>query len=99
MENFSGFNLHKTILINLKKEGFIKPREVQERCIPIAIENKDILALSPTASGKTVAFSVGIIQKLLSTSKDCAISCTVCFLSFFISFSFLFFFSSFRGNV
>jgi len=42
MENFSELNLHKTVLINLKKEGFTKPREIQKRCIPIAMENKDI---------------------------------------------------------
>ena len=70
MENFSELNLHKTILNNLKREGFVKPKEIQERCIPIALENKDILALSPTASGKTIAFSLGIIHKLLNTSKD-----------------------------
>ena len=62
MENFSELNLQKTILANLKKEGFTKPREIQKRCVPIAMENKDILALSPTASGKTIAFSLGIIQ-------------------------------------
>ena len=70
MENFSELNLHKTILANLKKEGFTKPREIQKRCVPIAMENKDILALSPTASGKTIAFSLGIIQKLLTSTKD-----------------------------
>ena len=70
MEDFSQFNLHKTILANLKREGFLKPREIQKQCIPLALENKDILALSPTASGKTVAFSLGIIHKLLNSTKD-----------------------------
>ncbi len=70
MENFSDFNLNKIILSNLKKEGFLHPREIQKRCIPAALENKDILALSPTASGKTIAFSVGIIQKILNSTKD-----------------------------
>ena len=70
MENFSDFNLNKIILSNLKKEGFLHPREIQKRCIPAALENKDILALSPTASGKTIAFSLGIIQKILNSTKD-----------------------------
>ncbi|MFL2852419.1 MAG: DEAD/DEAH box helicase [Candidatus Pelagibacter sp.] len=70
MESFSELNLHKTILINLKREGFEKPREIQKLCIPVALKNNDILALSPTASGKTIAFSLGIIQKLLNTSRD-----------------------------
>ena len=70
MENFSELNLHKTILNNLKREGFSKPREIQKLCVPVALKNNDILALSPTASGKTIAFSLGIIQKLLMTSKD-----------------------------
>src|ERR1051326_353709 len=44
---------------------FINPTEVQAAAIPHGLEGKDILATAQTGTGKTLAFLVPIIEKLL----------------------------------
>ena len=40
---------------------------IQEKAIPLALQGKDVLARARTGSGKTGAFSIPIIQKILSS--------------------------------
>lgn len=46
--------------------GFVYPTAVQAKCIPLALEGRDVLARAKTGSGKTVAYGVPIIQNLLT---------------------------------
>ncbi len=64
MENFEELNLNGEIIRALKEMGFVKPTEVQELTIPIALEGKDIIVRSKTGSGKTAAFAIPIIEKV-----------------------------------
>ena len=63
------FGLDRRLLKALSKLGFVYPTLVQSRCIPIALQGKDVLVRARTGSGKTVAFSLPLLHKLL-TSKD-----------------------------
>jgi ATP-dependent RNA helicase DeaD len=65
MEKFRELGLIEPILRVIKKEGFEKPTEIQEKTIPLVLEGKDVVAESATGSGKTLAFSVGILQSSL----------------------------------
>lgn len=49
--------------------GWAQPTLIQEKAIPLALEGKDILARARTGSGKTAAYAVPLIQRIL-TSKQ-----------------------------
>ena len=64
MNNFSKLNLAKEFLKNLDSLEFIKMTPIQEKSLPLSLENKDLIAQAKTGSGKTVAFSIPIVNKL-----------------------------------
>ena len=45
------------------------PTLVQEKAIPLALEGKDILARARTGSGKTAAYAIPIIQKVINAKQ------------------------------
>lgn len=46
-----------------------KPTLIQERAIPLLIEGKDVLVRARTGSGKTAAFAIPVIQKILNSKQ------------------------------
>lgn len=62
--NFKSFGLSEEILKSIDKLGYEKPSEVQEKVIPFALRDKDIIVKSQTGSGKTAAFGIPICEKL-----------------------------------
>ncbi len=63
MESFENLGICWSILEAIKKKGYVSPTEIQKKVIPLSLENKNIIAASPTGSGKTMAFAVCAIQK------------------------------------
>lgn len=65
---FSAFShiLDARILRALADMGFARPTLVQVKAIPIALENRDILARARTGSGKTAAYCIPVLHKILS---------------------------------
>lgn len=61
--------LDARILRGLADLGFARPTLVQAKAIPLALENRDILARARTGSGKTAAYCIPIIQKILSAKS------------------------------
>jgi ATP-dependent RNA helicase DeaD len=59
---FKELGLKEPILRALNTLKFEKPTLIQEKAIPLALSQKDIIAGSETGSGKTLAFGAGIIQ-------------------------------------
>ena len=49
----------------IANQGWTEPTLIQETAIPVALEGKDILARARTGSGKTAAFAIPLVQKLL----------------------------------
>lgn len=71
MDNqFSRFNLGSALLGTLDKIGFKTPTPVQERTIPLILEGKDIAALAPTGTGKTGAFLLPLIERILQSKSN-----------------------------
>lgn len=67
-ETFASFAylISPLILRALADLGFSRPTRVQQQAIPLALENRDVLARAPTGSGKTAAYCIPLIQKLLN---------------------------------
>ena len=64
---FASFShiLDARILRALADMGFARPTLVQSKAIPLALENRDILARARTGSGKTAAYCIPVVQKVL----------------------------------
>jgi ATP-dependent RNA helicase RhlE len=66
---FSHLNLHPSLLRGLKDLGFARPTPIQADAIPPALEGRDLLACAMTGSGKTAAFLLPILHKLLDRPR------------------------------
>src|SRR5678809_1753216 len=66
---FSGLKLHATLLQGLKDLGFRRPTPIQAEAIPPALEGRDLLASAMTGSGKTAAFLLPILHKLIGRPR------------------------------
>ncbi|MCC6590311.1 MAG: DEAD/DEAH box helicase [Bryobacterales bacterium] len=67
MNLFSELNLSSQVQSNLEKNKFSKPTPVQAEAIPPALEGRDVIATAQTGTGKTLAFALPIVERLLST--------------------------------
>ncbi|MDB4119188.1 DEAD/DEAH box helicase [Candidatus Pelagibacter sp.] len=65
MENFKLFKIEDSLKNSLQKMNFTKPTPIQGMAIPVALEGKDILGTAQTGTGKTLAFSIPLINKLI----------------------------------
>jgi len=63
---FENLDLIEPILNALKTKGYTEPTPIQEQAIPIILAGRDILGCAQTGTGKTAAFSIPIIQRLVA---------------------------------
>lgn len=63
--DFNSLMLSRPVLKGLGDLGYTKPSPIQSATIPIALLGKDIIAGAVTGSGKTAAFMIPIIERLL----------------------------------
>ncbi len=61
---FSTIALHADLLKNLDSLGYLSMTEIQAQSLPHILAGKDIIAQAKTGSGKTAAFSLGLLDKL-----------------------------------
>jgi superfamily II DNA/RNA helicase len=62
--SFLSFGLSEPILRALEGLGYVEPTEVQQKVIPILLENKDMTVKAQTGSGKTAAFAIPLCEKI-----------------------------------
>ncbi len=62
---FSSFQLHPNLLAGIKDLGFTRPTPIQTDAIPPGLAGRDLLACATTGSGKTAAFLLPILHKLI----------------------------------
>lgn len=65
--HFHEMELDDRILKAIAKLGWKEPTLIQERAIPLLLEGKDVLLRARTGSGKTAAFAIPVIQKILNS--------------------------------
>lgn len=64
-KTFNDLALSRPVMKGLSNLGYVKPSPIQSATIPIALLGKDIIAGAVTGSGKTAAFMIPIIERLL----------------------------------
>ncbi|MDP5220791.1 DEAD/DEAH box helicase [Ruegeria sp. 2205SS24-7] len=65
MFEFNTLGLAPALTGALKKSGFSQPTPIQDQAIPLALEGHDVLGLAQTGTGKTLAFGLPLIHRLL----------------------------------
>jgi ATP-dependent RNA helicase RhlE len=63
--NFDSFAFHAQINAGISAAGYSTPTPIQLRTIPSILEGRDVLGLAQTGTGKTAAFVLPILQRLL----------------------------------
>ena len=63
--SFHGLGIAPKLLDILSKNRYTFPTPIQQQCIPFAIEQKDVIGIAQTGTGKTLAFGIPIVQSLV----------------------------------
>ncbi|KAK2704360.1 ATP-dependent RNA helicase vasa-like isoform X2 [Artemia franciscana] len=72
IDSFDAAGLRPKILDNIKKSGYTQPTPVQKWAIPVIMKKRDLMACAQTGSGKTGAYLIPIINRLIE--EGCAAS-------------------------
>lgn len=64
--SFADFQVHPLIQQNLHRMGFERPSPIQDQTIPIGLRGQDVVGIAHTGTGKTAAFAVPILHRLLT---------------------------------
>lgn len=65
--SFDGLGIAPALLDILQRAKFSTPTPIQKQAIPLAIEGKDVVGIAQTGTGKTLAFTIPILQRLQQT--------------------------------
>lgn len=76
MKNFQEMELPQQVLETLNAMKFSQPTPIQVEAIPPALEGKDILGSAQTGTGKTAAFGIPLIARLLANPQGLALVMT-----------------------
>ena len=67
--NFSQLGLHPTLLSVCESLGYTEPTPIQVQAIPIVLGGSDLIGCAETGTGKTAAFLLPIIQRMMKTPR------------------------------
>jgi superfamily II DNA/RNA helicase len=70
---FSDFNIDQKLKVNIASKNYIYPSPIQDKAIPHALEGRDILGIANTGTGKTAAFLIPLINKVLKNKQETVI--------------------------
>jgi superfamily II DNA/RNA helicase len=73
---FADFKVHELLAKNLVAKGYVQPSPIQDQAIPVVLEGKDVIGIANTGTGKTAAFLIPIINKLVSDKNHKAMILT-----------------------
>jgi ATP-dependent RNA helicase RhlE len=63
---FADFVVDRRLQENIARKGFVTPTPIQDQTIALGLEGKDVIGLANTGTGKTAAFLVPILNKLMT---------------------------------
>ena len=67
--SFSDLGLSPALLKALEGEGYVSPTPIQQKAIPEVLTGRDLLGCAQTGTGKTAAFALPMIQRLVASNK------------------------------
>lgn len=70
---FKDFSLNEILQVNLNTKGFVEPSPIQDQVIQPAIDGQDVIGIAGTGTGKTAAFALPILQRLMSGKIEAAL--------------------------
>ena len=70
---FADFRVDPRIIANITAHGYLVPTPIQDQVIPLVLEGRDVVGIANTGTGKTAAFLVPIINKILLDSREKAL--------------------------
>ncbi len=76
MNDFQNFNLPHSLTAAIERMGYTTPTPIQAKVSPLVLDGKDVLASSHTGSGKTGAFAIPLVAKMLTSENDTALILT-----------------------
>jgi len=69
LQTFASLNLTDRLLETLDREGYDTPTPIQAKAIPPLLEGRDLLGCAQTGTGKTAAFSLPLLHRLITDEK------------------------------
>ena len=69
IKKFTDFQLHPTIIKAIEAMGYNNCTPIQARCLPILLKGQDIAGLAQTGTGKTAAFLIPMIDRILRSQE------------------------------
>lgn len=67
--SFVDFGIAEMLSANLSAKGLFSPSAIQDQAIPVALEGKDVIGIASTGTGKTAAFLIPLINKLVADKE------------------------------
>ncbi|MGB5161097.1 MAG: DEAD/DEAH box helicase, partial [Thermoanaerobaculia bacterium] len=63
---FAQFDLDPVLHRGIAAAGFVEPRPIQVQTVPAALQGRDVLGLAQTGTGKTAAYALPILERLVA---------------------------------
>lgn len=70
---FANFDMAELLKKNLASMGYVSPSPIQDESIPHSLAGKDIVGIANTGTGKTAAFAIPVLNKLMANPRSKAI--------------------------
>ena len=66
---FETFKFDPSIMAGIQEIGYVEPTPIQSQAIPVVLQGRDIIGLAQTGTGKTAAFVLPILQRLVNSPR------------------------------
>ncbi|GAB4147769.1 MAG: DEAD/DEAH box helicase [Bacteroidia bacterium] len=77
MSSFYDFGIDDSILDGIEAMGYESPTPIQEQTIPITIQGKDIIACAQTGTGKTAAYLLPVMHRIINNARRSGVSALI----------------------
>ena len=67
---FSDFKINNAIKNNILKKGYVNPTPIQDVAIPYVLNNRDVVGIANTGTGKTAAFLIPLLDKIIKNPRE-----------------------------